>query len=90
MIGGNSDEGTTGGEVCGSGRSCDDDATGGDGCEEILGNGGISHGRGMRSSEEGAVHLVGGNSISSGVSDLFHGAGITGVAPLSGGDGVSD
>jgi len=89
-IGGNSDEGTTGGGPCGSGRSCDDDATGGDGCGVILGKGGTSHGRGMRSSKEGAVHLVGGKGISSGVGDLFHGAGITGVASLSGGDGVSD
>jgi len=60
---GSSDEGTTGGDVCGSERSCDDDATGGDGCRVTLGNDGISHGRGMRSSEEGAVHLVGGNGI---------------------------
>ena len=56
----------------------------------VLGNGGTSHGRGMRSSEEGAVHLVGGIGISSGVGDIFHGAGIMGVASLSGGDGVSD
>jgi len=28
-----------------------------------LGKGGISHGRGISSSEEGVVHLVGGNSI---------------------------
>jgi len=55
-----------------------------------LGKGGISHGRGMRSSEEGAVFLIGGNGISSGVGNLFHGAGITGVASLCGGDGVSD
>ena len=56
----------------------------------IFGKGGISHGRGIRSSEEGAVHLDGGKGISSGVGDLFHGAGITGVASLNGGDGVSD
>jgi len=37
--------------------------TGVDGCEVILGNGGTSHGRGMRSSEEGAVHLTGGNGM---------------------------
>jgi len=37
--------------------------TGGDGCGVILGNSGISHGRGIRSSEEGAVHLVGGSGI---------------------------
>ena len=53
----------TGDGTCGSGRSCDDDATGGDGWGVILGKGGISHGRGMRSSKEGAVHLVGGNSM---------------------------
>ena len=29
----------------------------------IFGNGGTSHGRGMRSSEEGAVHLAGGNGM---------------------------
>jgi len=89
-IRGNSGKGATGGNVCDSGRGCDDDATGGDGCGVVLGNGGTSHGRGMRSSEEGAVHLVGGKGISSGVGDLFHGAGIMGVASLSGGDGVSD
>jgi len=49
----------------------------------------MSHGRGIRSSEEGAVFLIGGNGISSGVGDLFHGAGIIGVASLCG-DGVSD
>jgi len=43
--------------------NCDEDATGGDGCGVILGKGGISHGRGMESSEEGAVHLTGGNGI---------------------------
>jgi len=65
--------------------------TGGDGCGVSLGNGGISHGRGMRSSEDGPVtFLIGGNGISSGVGDLFQGAGITGVASLYGGDGVSD
>jgi len=32
----------------------------------------------------------GGNGISSGLGDLFHGAGIIGVASLVGGDGVSD
>ena len=65
--------------------------TGGDGCGVSLGNGGMSHGRGMRSSEDGAVNfLIGGNGISSGVGDLFQGAGIIGVASLCGGDGVSD
>jgi len=43
--------------------SCDDDATWGDGCGVILEKGGISHGRGMRSSKEGTVHLVGGNGM---------------------------
>ena len=65
--------------------------TGGDGCRVSLGNGGMSHGRGMRSSEDGPViFLIGGNGISSGVGDLFQGAGIIGVAPLCSGDGVSD
>jgi len=65
--------------------------TGGDGCRVSLGNGGMSHGRGMRSSEDGPVtFLIGGNGISSGVGDLFQGAGIIGVASLCGGDGVSD
>jgi len=68
-IGGNSDEG----------------AAGGDGCGVVLGIGGISHGRGMRSSEEGPICLAGGKGISSGVGDLFHGAGMTGIAPLDGG-----
>ena len=64
----------------------------GDGdCGVSLGNGGMSHGRGMRLSEDGAVNfLIGGNGISSGVGDLFQGAGIIGVASLGGGDGVSD
>jgi len=47
--------------ACDSGKSCNKDATGGDGCGVILGKGGISHGRGMESSEEGVVHLTGGN-----------------------------
>jgi len=73
-----------------SGRN-DDEATGGDFCGVSLGNGGMSHGRGMRSSEDGPViFLVGGNGISSGVGDLFQGAGIIGVVSLCGGDGVSD
>jgi len=83
--------GTTGGDICDSGRSCNDDATGGDDCGAILGNGGTSHGRGMRSSDEGLViFLMGGSGISSGVGDLFHGAGIIGVVSLIGGDGISD
>jgi len=65
--------------------------TGGDGFGVSWGNGGISHGRGMRSSEEGTVIFrMGGNGIFSRVGDLFQGAGITGVASLCGGDGVSD
>jgi len=65
--------------------------TGGDGCGVSLGNGGISYGRGMRSSEDGPVaFLIGGNGISSGVGDLFQGVEMTGVASLYGGDGVSD
>jgi len=46
-IKGNSDEGVTGGDDCGM----------------ILGKGGMSHGRGMRSSEEGAVFLTCGNGM---------------------------
>jgi len=65
--------------------------TGGDGCGVSLGNGGMSHGRGMRSSEDGPVtFLIGSNGISFGVGDLFQGAGIISVASLCGGDGVSD
>jgi len=45
------------------GGSSNDDATGGDGCGVFLGKGGTSHGRGMRSSEEGVVHLTGGNGM---------------------------
>jgi len=51
----------TGDGICGSGKSCDDDATGGDGCGGVFGKGGISHGRGIESSEEGVVHLTGSN-----------------------------
>jgi len=36
------------------------------------------------------LNIDGGNGISSGVGDLFHGAGMIGVAALNGGDGVSD
>jgi len=91
IMGGNSDGGATGSGICGSGRSCDDDdATGGDDCGVIFGKGGMSHRRGMVSSEDGTVFLIGGKGISSGVGDLFHGAGTMGVASLCGGDGVSD
>jgi len=70
--------------------NCDEEVTGGDGCGVTFGNGGMSHGRGIRSSDEGMVFLIGGNGISSGVGDLFHGAGITGVVSLCGGDRVND
>jgi len=63
MIRGNCDEDVTGVMLVVLGKSCDDDATGGDGCGVILGKGGMSHGRGMESSEEGAVHLTGGNGL---------------------------
>jgi len=87
---GGGDCGLTGSGIGSSGRN-DDEATGGDFRGVSLGNGGMSHGRGMRSSEDGAVSfLIGGNGISSGVGDLFQGAGITGVISLCGGDGVSD
>jgi len=91
---GNSDDGLTESGIGSSGRN-DDEATGGDNFGLIFGNGGISHGRGMRSRDEGPMCFFtgdrnGGNGISSSVGDLFHGAGITGVASLSGGDGVSD
>jgi len=46
--------------------SCDDDATGVYRCGVILGKVGISHGRGMRSSEDGVVFLTGGNGMFSG------------------------
>jgi len=88
--GGDGDTGLTGGSIGSSGRN-DDETTGGDLCRVSLGNGGMSHGRGMRSSDEGAVIFrIGGVGILSGVGDLFHGVGMTGVASLNGGDGVSD
>ena len=81
--------GKSGGDLTGGGN-CDDDATGGDGSGVMRGKGGMSHGRGIRSSKEGVViFLMGGNGMSSGVGDLFQGAGIIGVASLCG-DGVSD
>jgi len=43
--------------------NCDKDATGGDGFGVILGKGGMSHGSGMRSSEEGAILLTRGNGV---------------------------
>jgi len=43
--------------------NCGEGTTGVDDCEVILGKGGISHGRGMRSSEEGVVLLTGGNGM---------------------------
>jgi len=45
--------------------NCNEDATGGDSCGVILGKGGISHGSGIRSSEEGVVLLMGGRGICS-------------------------
>jgi len=96
--------GSIGSGIGSSGRN-DDEATGGDDREVVLGIRGTSHGRGMRSSDEGVVRLtggsgmrsgnrvvgrIGGNGISSGVGDLFHGVGIIGVASLCGGDGISD
>jgi len=91
---GNSGDGSTGSGIGSSGRN-DDEATGGDDHGVIPLKGGISHGRGMRSRDEGPTYrftdgLDGGNGISSGVGDLFHGAGMIGVAALNGGDGVSD
>jgi len=91
---GNSGGGSTGSGIGSSGRN-DDKATGGNGCGVIPLKGGMSHGRGMRSRDEGPICLLtdgqdGGSGISSGVGDLFHGAGIMGVASLTGGDRVSD
>jgi len=87
---GGGDFGLTGSGIGSSGVN-DDEATGGDLRGFSPGNGGMFHGRGMRSSDEGAVtFLTGGVGILSGVGDLFHGAGMTGVASLNGGDGVDD
>ena len=91
---GNSGGGLTGSGIGSSGRN-DDEVTGGDSCGVIPLKGGMSHGSGMRSRDKGPMcfftdGLDGGNGISSGVGDLFHGAGMIGVAPLIGGDGVSD
>jgi len=91
---GNSGGGLTGNGIGSSGRN-DDEVTGGDNCGVIPLKGGMSHGRGMRSRDEGPicfciVGLIGGNGISSGIGDLFHGAGIMGIASLTGGDRVSD
>ena len=87
-IRGDSGGGLTGSGI-GSSRRNDNEATGGDTCGVLLGIEGMSHGRGIRSSDDGPMYLVGlmgGNRISSGVGDLFHGAGITGVASLDSGD----
>jgi len=82
--------GLTGAGIGSSGRN-DDEATGDDFCGVSLGNGEMSHGSGMRLSEDGPVNfLIGGNGISSGIGDLFQGAGIIGVVSLCGGEGVSD
>ena len=91
---GNSGGGLTGSGIGSSGRN-DDKATGGDDRGVIPLRGGISHGRGIRSRDEGPTcfftnGLIGGKGLSSGVGDLFHGAGMIGVASLNGGDGVSD
>jgi len=91
---GNSSGGSTESGIGSSGRN-DDEATGGDVCRVSLRKGGMSHGRGMRSRDEGPMCFFthgwdGGSGISSGLGDLFHGAGIIGVASLIGGDGVSD
>jgi len=84
------DCGLTGSGIGSSGRN-DDEATGGDFRGVSLGNGGMFHGRGIRSSDDGPVtFLIGSNGISSGVGDLSQGVGIIGVASLCGGDGVSD
>jgi len=93
-IRGNSGGGSTRNGIGSSGRN-DDEATGDDACGVFLWEGVMSQGRGMRSRDEGPMYFFtggrdGGNGISSGVGDLFHGAGIMGVAPLTGGDGVSD
>ena len=93
-MGGNSSGGLTGGGIGSSGRN-DDEATGGDNCGVISLKGEMSHGRGMRSRDEGPICFFtngwdGSNGISSGVGDLFHGVGMIGVAPLCSGDGVSD
>jgi len=50
----------------------------------------IGAGRGSRDEDGPVIFLIGGSGISSGVGDLFQGAGIIGVASLRGGDGVSD
>jgi len=91
---GNFGDGSTGSGIGSSGRN-DDEMIGGDDCGVIPWKGGMFHGRGIRSRDEGPVYFFtggrdGGNGISSGVGDLFHGAGMIGVASLVGGDGVSD
>jgi len=93
-MGGNFGGGSTGSGIGSSGIN-DNDATRGDDCGVVPLKGGISHGRGIRSSDDGPTCFFtngwgGGSGISSSVGDLFHGARITGVAPLCGGDGVSD
>ena len=93
-MGGNSGGGSTGSGIGSSGRN-DNEAIGGDVLGVISLEGGTSHGRGMRSRDEGPMCFFtggqdGGNGISSGVGGLFHGAGIIGVASLIGGDRVSD
>jgi len=60
MIGGSSGKGATEGNKGGEGT------TGDDGCIVSHGNGGMSYGSGIRSSEEGMVFLTGGSGISLG------------------------
>ena len=91
---GNSDGGSTGSDIGSSGRN-DDEAIGGDVRGVTFLRGEMSHGRGMRSRDEGPTcfftnGLIGGKGISSSVGDLFYGVGMIGVVSLSGGDGVSD
>jgi len=54
--------------------------TGGDGCGVSLGNGGMSHGRGMRSSEDGLViFLCGGDGVSDGGKSTWVGSGVSSI-----------
>jgi len=63
MIRGNSEESVMGGDSCIARGKHDEGATGGDGCGVILRNGGMSHGRGMRSSDDSMYFLTGGNGV---------------------------
>ena len=88
-IGRKSEEVATRSNGCDSGRSCDDDATGGDDCGVILGNGSMSHRRGMRSSDDGMVFLTGGNGMLSGCWVTSIDAGKDGGKGMLIGSGVS-